>query len=417
MNIKKYYLIGKKDLYPLCRSLTGRDTLKTLRILKKHCKNFKILSDKSKKKVFDWTIPPEWNIKKAYVLDKNNQKIIDFEKNNLHVVNYSIPVKKKLKKKKLLSKIYSIKNNPKAIPYVTSYYRKDWGFCTSHEHREFIKKNYKSNDFFQVKIDTKLKKNGKLNYGEVVLKGKSNQEILISTYICHPSMANNELSGPIVSMCLINYFKKKKLNKSLRFIFIPETIGSINYIYNNLEQLKKNVIGGYNLSCIGDERQHSCMLTKYGNTQSDYAILDAYKKLKLKFKIYSFLKRGSDERQYNSPGIDLPIASIFRTKYGEYPEYHTSLDNFDLVTEKGLKGGFLVAKTAIENLLNKIIPKNKVFCEPFMEKRKIYKQVYMSFLQYADGSLDINQISKKLKLKINETKKIYKILKRENLIN
>ena len=155
MNIKKYYLIGKKDLFPLCRSLTGRDTLKTLRILKKHCKNFKILSDKSKKKVFDWTIPPEWNIKKAYVLDKNNQKIIDFEKNNLHVVNYSIPVKKKLKKKKLLSKIYSIKNNPKAIPYVTSYYRKDWGFCTSHEHREFIKKNYKSNDFFQVKIDTK----------------------------------------------------------------------------------------------------------------------------------------------------------------------------------------------------------------------------------------------------------------------
>ena len=159
------------------------------------------------------------------------------------------------------------------------------------------------------------------------------------------------------------------------------------------------------------------MLTKYGNTQSDYAILDAYKKLKLKFKIYSFLKRGSDERQYNSPGIDLPIASIFRTKYGEYPEYHTSLDNFDLVTEKGLKGGFLVAKTAIENLLNKIIPKNKVFCEPFMEKRKIYKQVYMSFLQYADGSLDINQISKKLKLKLKETKKIYKLLKKENLIN
>ena len=209
MNIKKYYLVGKNNLYPLCRSLTGHGTLKTLKILKKHCKNFKILSDRSNKKVFDWRIPPEWNIKKAYILDKKNQKIIDFKKNNLHVVNYSIPINKRLNKTNLLKKIYSIKKNPKAIPYVTSYYKKDWGFCSSHEHKEFIKKRYKSNDLFLVKIDTKFKKNGKLNYGEVLLRGKSNQEILISTYICHPSMANNELSGPIVSMSLINYFKKK----------------------------------------------------------------------------------------------------------------------------------------------------------------------------------------------------------------
>ena len=158
------------------------------------------------------------------------------------------------------------------------------------------------------------------------------------------------------------------------------------------------------------------MLTKKENAPSDFAILEAYKKLKLKFKKYSFLQRGSDERQYNSPGIDLPISSIFRTKYGEYKEYHTSLDNFELVTEKGIKGGFIVAKTAIEILLKKIIPKNQFLCEPFMEKRKIYKKVYMSFLQYADGNLDLYQISKKIKLDFNNTKKIYLLLKSHKLI-
>ena len=185
-------------------------------------------------------------------------------------------------------------------------------------------------------------------------------------------MANNELSGPMVSMALINHFKKKKLDKTLRFLFIPETIGSITYISKNLKFLKSNVIGGYNLSCIGDEKSHSCMLTKYENTISDYSLLEAYKKLKIKFTKHSFLKRGSDERQFNSPGVDLPIASIFRTKYGEYYEYHTSLDNFNLVTAKGLNGGFRVVKKSIEILLKKIIPKALILCEPQMGKRGLY---------------------------------------------
>lgn len=186
-------------------------------------------------------------------------------------------------------------------------------------------------------------------------------------------MANNELSGPIVSMALINYFIKRKLNKTLRFIFIPETIGSISYLSKNLSYLKKNIIGGFNLTCIGDNRQHSCMFSKYENSPSDEAIIDAYKKLKIKnYKIYSFLQRGSDEKQYNSPGVDLKISSIFRTKYGEYPEYHTSLDNFNLVSLKGIKGGFKVAKTSIEILLKNIYPKCKIICEPQMGKRGLY---------------------------------------------
>jgi len=416
MRIKKYYLIGKNILFPICRSITGPGAKKTLKIIQNQFKELKIKKDNSGKKVFDWKIPPEWQIKDAFILDKNNKKIVDFKKNNLHIVNYSIPVKKFLPKKLLFSKLHSLKEKPTAIPYITSYYRKNWGFCVTDNFKKKIGKIYNDNDKFFVNIDTKFNKKGNLYYGELLLKGKSSQEILISTYICHPSMANNELSGPIVSMCLIDYFRKKKLDKSLRFIFIPETIGSINYVHKNLKKLKKNVIGGFNLSCIGDERQYSCMLTKKENALSDFAILEAFKRLKLKYKKYSFLQRGSDERQFNSPGIDLPIASIFRTKYGEYKEYHTSLDNFELVTEKGIKGGFTIAKTAIEILLKKIIPKNQCLCEPFMEKRKIYKKVYMSFLQYADGTLDLDQISKKIKLDSNNTKKIYLLLKSHKLI-
>ncbi|MDC3114740.1 DUF4910 domain-containing protein, partial [Candidatus Pelagibacter sp.] len=246
----------------------------------------------------------------------------------------------------------------------------------------------------------------------------------------HPSMANNELSGPIVSMSLIDYFEKvKNLNKSLRFIFIPETIGSIAYIKKNFSKLKNNVIGGYNLSCIGDERNHSCMMSKYENSPSDEALIEAYKKLKIKrYKIYSFLKRGSDERQFNSPGIDLKITSIFRTKYGEFPEYHTSLDNFKLVTLKGVQGGFNVAKKSITILINKIIPKNKILCEPQMGKRGLYPTLstkekknmtknYMNFLQYADSNNSIEKIAKKINLSLRLTKKIFLKLKSKNLVH
>jgi aminopeptidase-like protein len=267
----------------------------------------------------------------------------------------------------------------------------------------------------------------------LVLKGESSGEILISTYICHPSMANNELSGPTVSMALIDYFKKKKLKKTLRFIFIPETIGSIVYIRRNLEHLKKNVIAGYVLSCIGDERQHSCMFSKYENSPSDEALVEAYRKLKIKnYIIHSFLNRGSDERQFNSPGVDLKISSIFRSKYGTFKEYHSSLDNFDLVTLKGLRGGFNVAKTAIELILNNIYPKSKIHCEPkfskyfgkvlsknnyySLRKKERPEKILRNFLQYADGTNSLKKISKFINISLKKTVLIYKLLKKKKLI-
>jgi aminopeptidase-like protein len=427
MYITKYYNLGKNILFPINRSITGSGIKKTLKIINNEFSTLKIHNINSGEKVFDWIIPPEWNIKDAYILDQKNNKIIDFKKNNLHVIGYSIPVNKILKKKKLLNHLYIDKKNTDSIPYMTSYYKKYWGFCCTYNQKKNIQKKYDANSKFKVVIKSSLKKNGKLSYGELIIPGKSKQEILISTYICHPSMANNELSGPIVSMALIKHFEKKKLDKTLRFLFIPETIGSITFINKNLKYLKENLIGGYNLSCIGDNRMHSCMFTKYGNTNSDKSLKEAYKKLKIKPTIYNFLKRGSDERQYNSPGIDLPVTSIFRTKYGEYPEYHTSLDNFDLVTKKGLSGGFLVAKTAIKILLKKIIPKSKILCEPNMGKRKLYPSLsgnkinqstkdYMNFITYSDGKNDLQSISKYIKKNYSTTKKIYKFLKIKKII-
>ena len=433
--IKKYYNIGRDVLFPINRSLTGYGIKKTLKIIKDNFPNLKIYKVKSGTKVFDWTIPAEWNVKDAYVLDKYNKKIINFKKNNLHLVGYSIPQNIYLNKNSLIKKIHSLPNQRNAIPYVTSYYNKDWGFCTSDIEKQNIVKNYHNNDLFKVVIKSELNKKGNLNYGELIIKGKSSQEILISTYICHPSMANNELSGPIVAMSLIDHFQKKKNNKTLRFIFIPETIGSITYLSKNLNSLKENVIGGYNLTCIGDDREHSCMFSKYGNSLSDKALIEAYKKLRIKYKKYSFLDRGSDERQYCSPGIDLPISSIFRTKYGKYPEYHTSLDDFNLVTLNGIKGGFKVSKTAIEILLKKNLPKNLILCEPQMGKRGLYPSLvttrsmlssnhsksiiehYMNFLQYADGRNTLEEISKILKINLNLTKKIYRTLKKHHLLS
>ncbi len=427
MKLRKYFNISKNKLFPMSRSITGNGLRETLNIIRREFPSMKIKFYKSGSKVFDWRIPPEWNIHDAYVVDKNNNKIIDFKKNNLHVVSYSKPVNKFISTNELLNKLYISKKRPNAIPYVTSYYKRDWGFCTSLKHKNKIKKMYDPKDKFRVVIKSNFKKKGNLNIGELIIKGKCKKEIIISTYICHPSMANNELSGPTVSMGLINNFQKKISRYTLRFVFLPETIGSITYLHHNLNTLKKNTIAGFNLTCIGDEKNFQFMETKYGNSISDKALKEAYKVLKINPKMISFLENGSDERQYNSPGIDLPVASIFKTKYGNYVEYHTSDDNFDFVTFKGLKDGYKIAKKAIDIINTKIIPMTNYMCEPQMGKRNLYPHIstgakldsqknIMNFLQFCDGRNDLEDIAKKIKININLTKKIHKKLLEHRLI-
>ena len=430
MITNKYYELGRKELFKICRSITGQGVRKTLKIYKRYFPEIKIKKIPSGTKVFDWTVPPEWNIKDAYILDKNNKKIVDFKKNNLHLVSYSQPTNKIVDKRELFEHLHSLPKQPNAIPYVTSYYKKNWGFCVSDNEKMFFKKRYKNKDKFKVVVKSSFNNSGNLNYGELVLKGKSSKEILITTYICHPSMANNELSGSLVSLSLIDYFKKRKLDKTLRFIFIPETIGSIVYISENFKKIKKNFIGGYNLSCIGDERKYSCVLSKYQNSITDKCLLEAYKKLKIKFTKYSFLKRGSDERQFNYPGVDFPMATISRSKFFEYPEYHTSLDNFKLVTKKGIYGGFKVAKEAIDIFQKKIIPITTTICEPRLSKRGLHKNIsiksnysyknniknLLSFHQYSDGTNDLGQIADYLKINNKLSKRLYFTLKKNKLI-
>ena len=285
MSFHKFYKLAKNKLFTINRSITGKGIRKTLYLIKKEFPALKIYNISSKTKVFDWEVPDEWNVVDAYVLDKDNKKIINFKKNNLHLVGYSTKINSIINKKKLFEHLHSLPKQLDAIPYVTSYYNRTWGFCISHRTKLKFNKKYNSKDIFKVVIKSSHNLNGNLNYGELVLKGSSKQEILISTYLCHPSMANNELSGPIVSMSLIEYFTKiKKLDKTIRFLFIPETIGSIVYLSKNLLDLKNNVIGGYNLSCIGDERMHSCILSKYENSPSDISLIEAYKKLRIKYK-------------------------------------------------------------------------------------------------------------------------------------
>jgi len=409
-------------IFKFPRSLTGDGVRKTLLEIKKIIPGLKIKSIKSKTKVFDWKIPLEWKVNDAYILDPKKNKICEFKKNNLHLVGYSIPIKKKLNKNILLEKLYSLPKQPNAIPYLTSYYKRDWGFCISHnQKKKLIDGNYK------VFIDTKLFR-GKMNYGEIILKGKLKKEVLLSTYICHPSMANNEVSGPSVLTFLTKWLKSLDKKYTYRIIFIPETIGSIAYIHKNLERLKKNFKYGFIITCVGDQRNYSFLPSKYENSLSDKIALKTLKSQKIKFKKYNWLDRGSDERQFCSPLVDLPVCSIMRTKHGKYVEYHTSLDKIGkVVTKKGLFQSLNLYKKCILNLENLKLPVSNIPCEPQMGKRGLYPTLskkiqpkftrqLMNVLSYCDGTNTLDDISKYCKIKNSQTSKIIKILFNKKII-
>ena len=410
-----------KKLWPLNRSLTGKGVDDTFKLIKKKIP-IRILNFKSGTKVFDWRIPKVWNLKDAWIKDQKNQKIIDFKHNNLHVVGYSKKVSKDITLDDLKKKLHFLRKQPNAIPYVTSYYKKDWGFCIQYKKFKVLRdKKYK------VLIDSTFK-NGDLKIAELYIKGKSTKEVLITTYTCHPSMANNEISGIVVLTQLSLWLKKRSNKYSYRILFLPETIGSIAYLSRNYKKLKKNVIAGYVLTCIGDNKNYSLLESKNKNTLSNIVAKEVLKK-KNKAKIFDWSHRGSDERQFCSPGIDLPIASLMRTKYNEYNEYHTSLDKIGkVVTKKGLEGGLEFVKDVIKLLEKQIFPISTTYCEPFLSKKNIYptlsikgsvsKQLSdnLNYLSYCDGRTSVLEISKKLKLSKNDAAKILKFLVKHNLV-
>ncbi len=424
-------MIGKeihnfaKKLWGLNRSITGEGVRHTLELVKRdYLKKLIIKSISSGTKVFDWTVPPEWQVTKAYIITPNGQKICDFTKNNLHLVGYSIPFRGKMMLKELQKYLYSLPEQPNAIPYVTSYYKKRWGFCLTQNERDRLAEGE-----YEIVIDSKLFA-GELNYGELILSGKCDQEILLSTYICHPSMANNELSGPVVATYLAKWLNDQKNRYyTYRFVFIPETIGSIAYLSKNYINLKKKVIAGFNISCVGDDRNYSYLPSRNGNTLSDNVAKHVLKWIEPNYKTYSWLDRGSDERQYCAPGIDLPIASILRTKYGQYPEYHTSLDDLDnVVTPKGLDGGYWALRRALELIEKNRFYKTKFFCEPQMSKRSLYPTLssknqalqvreIMNILSFCDGEHSLLNIAEKINVPAWELYETVQKLIAEDLIS
>ena len=391
-----------QDLYPICRSLTGEGVRETLDYIKTLIPELTVHSIKSGETVFDWQVPLEWNIKDAYIENESGKRVIDFKVNNLHIVGYSEPVDIFLHLDDLQSHLHSIPSQPNAIPYVTSYYSRNWGFCLTDIQRQSL-----VDGKYHVVIDSELK-DGVLNYADFVVQGTSKEEIFVSTYICHPSMGNNELSGPIVTTALAQWVSAlEEPYYTYRFVFIPETIGSIVYLSQNLEYLKNNVIAGFNVTCVGDDRCYSFMPSKNGNTLSDRVGKHILKSIDPEYKSYSWLDRGSDERQYCAPGVDLPIASMMRSKYGEYPEYHTSLDDLSFISSAGLEGGLNALVQAIQAIEFNCFPKATVLAEPQLGKRGLYPltstkasksavRSMMNLLTYSDGVLDLIDIADKI---------------------
>lgn len=388
-----------EQLWPICRSITGDGVRETLDILKQRLPGMAIHEVATGTQFFDWEIPKEWSIRDAYILAPDGRKIIDFSESNLHVVNYSAPVDMEIDLEELQTHLHSLQDQTAAIPYVTSYFREDWGFCLTHEDREKLLPGR-----YRVRIDSDLK-NGSMTYGELYLPGECDSEILISTYICHPSMANNELSGPCVTAHLSEWLSRQVSRKySYRILFIPETIGAIYYISRHLEELKNKTVAGFVVSCVGDERAWSFMPSRNGNTLADKVARHVLKHFTQSYTEYSYLERGSDERQYCSPGVDLPVVSVMRSKYATYPEYHTSFDNMDFVTAKGLEQSFLAHQKMIEVLEDDCKPVCEILCEPMMSSRGLRPTTgkmgssydskdMMNLLAYADGKLTLLEIA------------------------
>lgn len=403
---KIYDLAGK--LFPICRSITGNGFRSSLEIICGIVPEIQVFEVPSGTEVFDWTVPKEWNIRGGWIRSLQGETVIDFKDCNLHVLGYSVPIHKTVSRDELLEHVYTQPEQPDWIPYVTSYYKERWGFCMSENQKQSL-----TDAVYEVFIDSSLEA-GSLTYGELILPGETEDEIFFSTYLCHPSMANNELSGPCVQTALIQYLKSLSHRRyTYRFVFIPETIGSITYLSRNLQSMQQHMKAGFVLSCVGDERTYSYVSTKYEDTLADRVLDNVLKFHYPGYIRFSFMKRASDERQYGSAGVDLPVCAFCRSKYHEYPEYHTSADNMDLISPEGLQGSYDVMVKVINALENNYFYQMKCKCEPQLVKRGLYPTISQKgtyeavramqhFIAYADGRNDMIGISNILNIPVDQ---------------
>jgi aminopeptidase-like protein len=414
-----YSLIER--LFPICRSITGNGVRETLKIIQEFIP-IKIHEIPSGTPVFDWGIPKEWNIKDAYIKNSKGEKIIDFKKNNLHVLNYSTPIKKNISLDELKKHIYTLPEFPDWIPYHTSYYQENWGFCLSYNQLIQLK-----DDTYEILIDSTLEK-GHMTYGEYYIEGKTKEEVILTCYICHPSMCNDNLSGVSLITVIGKILKDLKLNYSYRLLFVPETIGSITWLFLNKDKTNQ-IKHGLVATCVGDSGKSTYKRTRNGNCVIDKIVEKVLVESKSPYEIIDFFPSGSDERQFCSPGFDLPVGSLARTLYGRFAEYHTSGDNLSFVNAEFLNDTFkkyMKIIFMIEN--NKYYINNNPFCEPQLGKRGLYNMIGAQkneddlqlgifwILNYSDGSNSLLDIAIKSNLEFSTLKKAADLLIESKLI-
>ncbi len=402
MGDEMYRLV--EELFPICRSITGDGVRESLAVIQKKLA-LEIREVPSGTRVFDWTVPKEWNIRAAHVKDSAGSKVIDFRESNLHVLNYSTPVRARLVLKELKERLYTIPEHPEWIPYRTSYYKENWGFCLSHNRlRELSEGEY------DVLIDSSLE-DGHLTYGEYFLQGQTDQEILISTHICHPSLANDNLAGIAVAVSLAQHLSRLSSRYSYRFLFIPGTIGSITWLSLNEERIPR-IQHGLVLACAGDPGKVTYKRSRQENAEIDRAVVQVLKDANEPYEILDFSPYGYDERQFCSPGFNLPVGCFMRTPHGRYPEYHTSADDLRLVRPESLADSFHKCLSVLQ-----VLEQNKRFvnlipkCEPQLGKRGIYSDIggqqdgklrelaMLWVLNYSDGQNSLLDIAEKSHLK------------------
>lgn len=398
-----------RELYPICRSITGNGLRQTLRKLQEKIP-LEIHEVPSGTPVFDWTVPPEWNIRDAYVRNPRGEKVIDFQKSNLHVVNYSVPVRTKLPLAELKKHLFTLPEHPDWIPYRTSYYNESWGFCLSHNELSQLEDGE-----YEVMIDSTLQP-GSLSYGEYFIAGEISDEVLISCHACHPSLCNDNLSGIALAAFLAKHLSGAPRRYSYRFLFIPGTIGSIAWLSLNQKQAAK-IAHGLVLVDVGDGGKLTYKKSRRGDSEIDRAVVNVLKHSGEEFQLRDFDPYGHDERQYCSPGFNLAVGCLSRTPHGEFPEYHTSADNLDFVQPQALADSFAQCMAIIDLLEhNQTYISLNPMCEPQLGKRGLYRMIggpqdggvqelpLLWVLNLSDGQHNLLDISERSGLSFNAVK-------------
>lgn len=358
-----YRLIA--ELYPLCRSITGEGVRQTLAVLRREIP-LAVREVPTGSRVFDWTVPKEWAIRDAYIKNASGQRIVDFRESNLHVVSYSAPVRRHVSLPELQEHLFSLPDHPDWIPYRTSYYKESWGFCLTH--RQLLSLD---GEAYEVWIDSSLKA-GHLTYGELYLPGTSRDEVLLTTHICHPSLCNDNLSGIAVLTLLAKVLAARARRFSYRFLFIPGTIGAITWLARNEARVSR-IKHGLVLACVGDPGHPHYKASRRGDAEIDRVARYVLANSGQDYEILDFSPTGYDQRQFCSPGFNLPVGCLMRTPHGRFPEYHTSADNLDLVRPEALAGSLSTCLAILDVLEhNRTYLNQNPKCEPQLGKRGLY---------------------------------------------